>query len=284
MICGVEIVRLPRLKLSRLLQIFAIGCALVFSLSIYVHKIEPNWFEVKQIAVSLPNLDPAFAGYKIVQISDLHAGDRIDRAQLMRVVDAVNEQSPDLVVVTGDHVSRKPRQHVEMLDVLAKLRPRDRTLAVLGNHDVYNDPTPIRTALKAAGVTLLENTVYTLERGNAKLSIAGVGDVFAQEDKLEQTIAQLPATGAAIMLAHEPDFADEAAATGRFGLQLSGHSHGGQVRIPFYDGYVPELAQKYPLGRYQVGKMIQYTNRGIGTIKIYARFNCRPEISVFTIG
>lgn len=276
--------RLPRFKLSRLLQIFAIGCALVFSLSIYVRKIEPNWFEVKQIAVSLPNLDRAFAGYKIVQISDLHAGDRIDRAQLSRVVDAVNEQSPDLVVITGDHVSRKPRQHVELLDVLAKLHPRDRTLAVLGNHDVYNDPTPIRAALKAAGVTLLENTVYTLERGNAKLSIAGVGDVFAQEDKLEQTMAQLPATGAAIMLAHEPDFADEAAATGRFGLQLSGHSHGGQVRIPFYDGYVPELAQKYPLGRYQVGKMIQYTNRGIGTIKIYARFNCRPEISVFTIG
>ncbi len=278
-----KIVRLPKFKLSKILQIFAIGCALVFSLSIYVHKIEPNWFEVKQIAVSLPNLDRAFAGYKIVQISDLHAGDRIDRAQLVRVVDAVNEQAPDLVVITGDHVSRRPKQHVELLDVLAKLHPRDRTLSVLGNHDVYNDATPIRAALTAAGITLLENTVYTIERGTAKLSIAGVGDVFAEEDKLGQTMAQLPATGAAIMLAHEPDFADEAAATGRFGLQLSGHSHGGQVRIPFYDGYLPELAQKYPLGRYQVGKMIQYTNRGIGTIKIYARFNCRPEISVFTL-
>lgn len=248
-----------------------------------MHKIEPNWFEVKQIAITLPNLDRAFAGYKIVQISDLHAGDRIDRAQLERVVAAVNEQQPDLVVITGDHVSRIPKQHIELLDVLSDLHPRDRTLSVLGNHDVYNDPAPIRAAIKKAGITLLENSVYTIERGTAKLNIAGVGDVFAREDKLAETMAQLPAAGAAIMLAHEPDFADETAATGRFGLQLSGHSHGGQVRIPFYDGYLPELAQKYPIGRYQVGKMIQYTNRGIGTIKIYVRFNCRPEISVFTL-
>ena len=172
---------------------------------------------------------------------------------------------------------------VFLLDIYSRLHPHDRTVAVLGNHDVYNDATPIRTALKTAGVTLLENNIYTLKRDNATLHIAGGGDVFAKEDRLDQVLAQLPATGAAIMLAHEPDFADEAAATKRFGLQLSGHSHGGQLRLPFFDGYVPELAQKYPLGRYQVGDMIQYTNRGIGTVKIYARFNCRPEISVFTL-
>lgn len=259
------------------------GCILVFLGSIYVHKIEPNWFEVTQIDITLPKLDPAFAGYRIVQISDLHAGDRIDRHQLNKVIEAVNAQKPDLVVITGDHVSRKPKQHIELLDTLSQLHPRDRTLAVLGNHDVYNDATPIRTALQKAGVTLLENTIFTLNRGNATLHIAGVGDVFAKEAKLDRVLAQLPKTGAAIMLAHEPDFVDETAATGRFGLQLSGHSHGGQVRLPFYEGYVPEFAQKYPIGRYQVGDTIQYTNRGIGTIKIYARFNCRPEISVFTL-
>jgi uncharacterized protein len=251
--------------------------------SIYVHKIEPNWLEVTQIDLNLPKLDRAFNGYRIVQITDLHAGDGIDRAQLERVVDAVNAQNPDLVVITGDHVSRLPRQHVELLDTLAKLHPRDRTISILGNHDVYNDPTPIRTAIQQAGITLLENTIYTVKRDAAELHIAGVGDVFAKQDRLDRVLAQLPSTGAAIMLAHEPDFADETAATGRFGLQLSGHSHGGQIRIPFYGGYVPTLAEKYPLGRYQVGKMIHYTNRGIGMIKIYARFNCRPEISVFNL-
>jgi uncharacterized protein len=112
-----------------------------------------------------------------------------------------------------------------------------------------------------------------------------VGDVFEEEDDLDLVLTQLPPTGAAIMLAHEPDFADETAATGRFGLQLSGHSHGGQIRIPFINrGFRPKLARKYPIGRYQIGNMTQYTNRGIGTVKVYARFNCRPEISVFTLG
>jgi predicted MPP superfamily phosphohydrolase len=249
----------------------------------YAHKIEPFWFEVKQIEITLPHLDRAFAGYRIVQISDLHAGDIINRKQLNSVIDAVNEQKPDLVVITGDHVSRLPRRHVDLLDIYARLHPRDGALAILGNHDVYNDADPIRTALKMNGIKLLENDVYTLKRDRATLHIAGVGDVFAKEDKLDRVLAQLPPTGAAIMLAHEPDFADEVAATKRFGLQLSGHSHGGQIRLPFFDGYVPELAQKYPLGRYQVGDMIQYTNRGIGSVKIYARFNCRPEISVFTL-
>jgi uncharacterized protein len=276
-----------RLTLVRAIKVFfkacLVVCALIFISSVYVHKIEPNWLDITQIEVKLPKLDQAFAGYRIVQITDLHAGDGINRANLERVVETVNAQNPDLIVITGDHVSRKPKQHIELLDTLAKLHPRDRTISVLGNHDVYNDPAPIRQAIHQAGITLLDNSVYTLRRGDATLHIAGVGDVFAQEAKLDQVLAQLPQTGAAIMLAHEPDFADDTAATGRFGLQLSGHSHGGQIRIPFYDGYLPEYARKYPLGRYQVGSMTQYTNRGIGMIKLYARFNCRPEISVFKL-
>jgi uncharacterized protein len=278
-------VRLSKLRfiLVKMIQIFLAGCALVFLTSIYAHKIEPIWFEVKHIDITLPQLDRAFNGYRIVQISDLHAGDGTDRSQLEKVVAAVNAEHPDLVVITGDHVTRIPKQHLELLDTLAKLQPRDRTISILGNHDVHNDPAPVRAAIKKAGITLLENSVYTLNRDKATLHIAGVGDVFFKQDKIDLILAQLPATGAAIMLAHEPDFADKTSATGRFGLQLSGHSHGGQVRIPFIDGYVPTLAEKYPIGQYQIGNMIQYTNRGIGMVKLYARFNCRPEISVFNL-
>jgi uncharacterized protein len=278
-------VRIPKLKflVVRAIKVLLVGCVLVFSVSIYAHKIEPNWLDVTTTEIKLPNLERAFDGYRIVQITDLHAGDGIDRAQLEKVVELVNAQNPDLVVITGDLVSRLPRQHVNLLDTLTKLHPRDVTLSVLGNHDVFNDATPVRKAIAKAGITLLENTVYTLHRDRSTLHIAGVGDVFFKLDDLDRVLTQLPTTGAAIMLAHEPDFADEAAATGRFGLQLSGHSHGGQIRIPFYGGYVPDFARKYPRGRYQVGNMIQYTSRGIGMIKIYARFNCRPEISVFNL-
>jgi uncharacterized protein len=278
-------VRLPKFRsiVVRAIKVLLIGCVLIFVASIYAHKIEPLWFEVNRMDLELPKLDPAFNGYRIVQISDLHAGDGIDRSQLEKVVEAVNAEQPDLVVITGDHITRIPKQHIELLDTLAKLHPRDLTISIFGNHDAQNNPEPIREALKQAGITLLENSIYTLNRDRSTLHIAGVGDVYFNQDKLDLVLAQLPATGAAIMLAHEPDFADKSAATGRFGLQLSGHSHGGQIRIPFFVGYVPTLAEKYPIGRYQIGDMIQYTNRGIGLVKLYARFNCRPEISVFNL-
>ncbi len=257
---------------------------MLFLTSIYAHKIEPNWLEVTQINLTLPHLDRAFAGYRIVQLTDLHVGDGIDRAQLAKIVETVNDQQPDAIVLTGDYVTRSPIVHAELLtSTLAGLHAKDITLAVLGNHDVWNFNSPVVSkSIVDAGVTLLENTVYTLHRNGAILTIAGVGDVWAGQAKLDRVLAQLPATGAAIMLAHEPDFADETASTGRFGLQLSGHSHGGQIRIPFFHK-LPPYGIKYPIGLYHVGEMIQYTNRGVGYPGIHARFNCRPEISVFNL-
>ncbi len=278
--------RLRQLKIPKAIQVLLATCILLFLTSIYAHKVEPNWLEVKQIDINLPNLDRAFVGYRIVQLTDLHVGDGIDRSQLERIVDVVNSQNPDLIVLTGDYVSRKPERQAKLLtSTLAGLHARDRTLAVLGNHDTFDGNAPsVKSSIANAGVTLLENTIYTVNRNGAALHIAGVGDVWYGDANLPLVLAQLPDTGAAIMLAHEPDFADETAATGRFGLQLSGHSHGGQVRIPLMKKKYPPYGVKYPIGQYQVGDMIQYTNRGVGFPGVHARFNCRPEISVFTLG
>jgi uncharacterized protein len=277
--------RLRKLKIPKAIQVLLAACILLFLTTIYAHKIEPNWLEVKQINITLPNLDRAFVGYRIVQLTDLHVGDGIDRSQLKRIVDTVNSQKPDLIVLTGDYVTRKPERQAKLLtSTLAGLHARDRTLAVLGNHDAFDGNAPsVKSSIANAGVTLLENTIYTVNRNGATLHIAGVGDVWCGAANLPLVLAQLPDTGAAIMLAHEPDFADETAATGRFGLQLSGHSHGGQVRIPFMKKKYPPYGVKYPIGRYRVGEMIQYTNRGVGFPSIHARFNCRPEISVFDL-
>ena len=270
---------------SPTIQFFLATSVLLFLISIYAHKIEPNWLEVKQIEITLPKLDRAFTGYRIVQLTDLHIGDGIDRAQLTKIIKVTNAQNPDLIVLTGDYITKTAAIPAELLtSTLAGFRARDRTIAILGNHDVFEGNAPsVRNSIFNSGVTLLENEVYTTIRNGAMLSIAGVGDVWAQQAKLDRVLAQLPTTGAAIMLAHEPDFADETAATGRFGLQLSGHSHGGQVRIPFAKKKYPDYGTKYPIGQYQVGKMIQYTSRGVGFPGIHARFNCRPEISVFNL-
>ncbi|MEW5940331.1 MAG: metallophosphoesterase, partial [Chloroflexota bacterium] len=126
--------------------------------------------------------------------------------------------------------------------------------------------------------------VLTISRAPASLHICGVDSVYDGHDDLDQALSQLPPDASAILLCHEPDFADTSAATGRFDLQISGHSHGGQVIIPFHGPIkTPKHGHKYPLSLYRVGEMFQYTNRGVGMLFPYVRFNCRPEITVFTL-
>ncbi len=119
--------------------------------------------------------------------------------------------------------------------------------------------------------------------GNARLHVAGVDDYMVGAARPDLVLERLPAEGAAVLLAHEPDFADVSAATGRFDMQISGHSHGGQVRLPVLDPpYLPPHARRYPLGLYRVAGMLQYTNRGVGMLGPHIRLNCRPEITAFT--
>ena len=233
--------------------------------------------------LSLPHLAPEFSGYRIVQLSDIHADRWMTAQRIQKIVGRVNEMRPDLVVLTGDFVTRNAEQFAPSLAVLNELHPVDKTLAVLGNHDAWTNPDLIQQTLETAGVQVLNNRSVTLERPSAQLHVAGVDDIWAGRDRLNEVLAALPTTGAAILLAHEPDFADTSAATGRFDLQLSGHSHGGQIHLPFIKRVLPPLAYKYPLGQYQVGSMIQYTNRGLGSSGIPIRFNCRPEITIFTL-
>lgn len=166
---------------------------------------------------------------------------------------------------------------------LQKIRAADGVVAVLGNHDHWFDPAGVRSVLSEGGVRELANDVLSLHRGSACLHVAGVDDVLVGSDYLDKVLEILPATGPAIILAHEPDFAEQSAESGRFGLQLSGHSHGGQILLPGLGPMRGEMFRKYPLGRYQVGDMVQYTNRGIGTHVLRLRINCAPEITMVSL-
>jgi predicted MPP superfamily phosphohydrolase len=255
------------------------------SLCYYANQVEPGLIEITRVPVTLPHLAPEFDGYRIVQISDIHMDIWMPRDRVIRAIEMVNRQSPDLVVITGDFITGKEGYlAADLVAGLGALAPRQATLAVLGNRDHWPETTVVRRVIAQSGIVELNNAVHTLRRGEAMLHIAGVDDVLERQDRLDLVLAQLPAEGAAILLAHEPDYADVSAATGRFDLQLSGHSHGGQVIIPFLGPILlPAYARKYPVGRYQVGEMIQYTNRGLGMIPPCVRFNCRPEITVFTL-
>ena len=252
----------------------------------YTRTVEPAWIDIHPVALTLPRLAAPFHGYRLVQISDIHMGDWMTRARLDEVVAAVNAQAPDLIAITGDFATHPaPDLAPDLIAPLGRLRARDGVVAVLGNHDyVRGAATVIRQVLQASGIANLDNRAVTRARQGALLHIAGVDDIWHQQDRLDTVLARLPRAGAAILLAHEPDFADTTAASGRFDLQLSGHSHGGQVVIPFVrPTQLPPLGRKYYSGRYQVGTLIQYTNRGVGMVPPHVRFNCRPEITVFTL-
>jgi predicted MPP superfamily phosphohydrolase len=242
-------------------------------------------FEITKLPLEIPNLPSDFHGYRIVQITDLHLGHWLSPERLDGVVQLVNEQEPDLVVMTGDFVSYVLQGISErMIRAFSALRPKEATLAVQGNHDHWMGAENIRAIFDASGVIELANDVYTIRRGEASLHIAGVDDITVGAHDLERVLEKLTAQGPAILLAHEPDYADISAQTGRFALQLSGHSHGGQIVLPKIGAVLrgPGFF-KYPNGLYQVGDMMQYTNRGVGTHVFRVRYRCPPEITVITL-
>ncbi len=254
----------------------------------YASRIEPDMISIEHVRLRIPRLSPAFDGYRIAHISDIHMDHRHMTGERLRGIAAqVNAQQPDFVAISGDYVTRgDPKPYSESLvSGLRALKAADGVAGVLGNHDYWSDARGIRTIMAAAGVRELANDVMTLQRGGASLHIAGVDDIWENRQRLDRVLDRLPSDGAAVLLAHEPDFADESAASGRFDVQLSGHSHGGQCVAPGgFMPMLPELGRKYPSGLYRVGEMWQYTNRGLGMVWApQVRFNCRPEITILTL-
>jgi predicted MPP superfamily phosphohydrolase len=241
-------------------------------------------FAIVPLEVQVRGLTSEFEGYRIVQISDLHMGHWLNAERLNGVAELVNQQEPDLVVITGDFISYSLSQIAEEMTAgLRKISAVDGVAAVLGNHDHWFDPQGVRHVLQDAGVRELANDVMSLQRGTAVLNVAGVDDILVGANDLDNVLAMMPVHGPALLLAHEPDFADESAASGRFFLQLSGHSHGGQILLPGLGPFRGKMFRKYPLGRYQVGDMVQYTNPGVGTHVLRLRINVPPEITVITL-
>ena len=282
---------LTRRDFLKLLKAAAIDFALLAVGGLgYGFFVEPNWLKIESVRLKLPRLTPAFTGLRIAQISDIHMAGWMNAERLQYVADTVLAQEPDLLLLTGDFLTGNGfadhhQQYLE--DLVAILSPLAKSIpsfAILGNHDYWTDAEAVREMLKASGITELTNTVFTLTRGDERLHLCGVDDIWEGDVRLEEVVYQLKDESAAILMAHEPDFADTSAATGRFDLQVSGHSHGGQVVIPFYGApFLPYLGQKYPSGLYQVDNMFQYTNRGVGMIDPYVRFNCPPEITIFNL-
>ena len=277
----------------RLLKIAGLDLALLaFGGNLYMSKYEPFWLDVTNVRLKLPRLPKSFSGFRLAQISDLHFGGWMDAERLEEVLSAVSSLSPDLLAITGDftygHTRHSPQEdrerYADLVRVLSSYTGKFLTVGANGNHDHWVDSTVMQWIFQEGGVLSLNNNTHLLKNGGESLYLAGVDNVWYREDRLDLVQAQIPREECAILLAHEPDFADTSALEGRFDLQISGHSHGGQIVLPFLGPPVlPRWGRKYPRGLYRVGEMFQYTNRGVGMIPPYVRLNCRPEITVFTL-
>ena len=256
----------------------------------YSEFLEPNGYEINTVHLKLKRLPQEFSGFRIAQISDIHMGAWMNLERLQHVGDLVLAEKPDALVLTGDFLkgrtfTESSRQAIrDMTKVLAPLAARMPTFAVLGNHDYWTNPKAIRDMFRRCGITDLTNAVFTLRREGANLHLCGVDDIRHGNVRLQDVLGQLRKGDPAILLVHEPDFADTSAATGRFDLQISGHTHGGQIVLPILGAPVlPVSGRKYPSGLYKVRDMFQYTNRGVGTDSVSVRINCPPEITIFEL-
>jgi uncharacterized protein len=253
--------------------------------------LEPNRPRVVRHNFLLPRWPERLNGFTVALLSDFHYDPYFSVHPLHAAIPLVNNLHPDLIVLTGDFVSvplagdeKKAASAAEPCARLLRQMTAPHGLwAVMGNHDQDTDPEHVTRALQAENIHVLANQSQAIERDSARIWLAGLNDVFSRTADVSKTLSRVPKGEAVILLVHEPDFADEVS---RFpvDLQLSGHSHGGQIRIPLLPPlYLPALAKKYVLGTYKVGPLMLYTNAGLGTVTVPVRLNCPPEITLLTL-
>ena len=253
----------------------------------------PHNFVVERITIRLPRWPQALDGFRIAQLSDLHFGDYLHEPYFNDVVEAVNREKADLAFLTGDYISfdwpyRNTRARTRgflwsCAKCLANLRARLGCYAVLGNHDDILGAEEVISAFGANDIPMLRNRSVAIETGSERFWLAGLDDSGVGHPDLPRTLSGIPPGEPIVLGVHEPDMADILIHSG-VSLQLSGHSHGGQIRLPGIGAMVlPYGGRKYPMGHYRIGPMQLYTNRGIGVVNLPIRLFCPPEITILTL-
>jgi predicted MPP superfamily phosphohydrolase len=260
-------------------------------LGIYATEIERHAIDLVEITIPISGLPEAFHGFRIVQLSDIHLEEFTEDIFLRHVVRRVNALAPDMVLLTGDFVSFGPRHHEFARGAAVRcgaiLRDLESPLkyAVLGNHDVTIGAFAVINALKVNGITPLVNEYLPIDRGDQRIWLAGLADASVGRPNLDLTIPTRP-DGPVILMCHEPDYTDTIVRHPRGNLVdliLSGHTHGGQVRLPLIPLQLPPMGMKYVEGHFRFEQTQLYVNRGIGSVGLPIRFNCPPEITHITL-
>ena len=261
-------------------------------LTLYANEIGRHELQITYPTFYIRNLPPAFEGFRIVQFSDIHLEQYTEEFFVQEVIARVNALNADLLLVTGDFVSRGPMA-LEMsyaaagrcAELLSTLTCKER-FGILGNHDVNVGGRIIRDHMENNGLPILVNEFVKIERDGQHIFLSGLDDYSGGLPNLSLGVPEKP-DAPVILMVHEPDFAMKIPEHRRgplVDLVLSGHTHGGQIRIPGIRPLaLPPFGRLFPEGHYQIGSIQLYVNRGIGTVGVPFRFNCPPEITVATL-
>jgi predicted MPP superfamily phosphohydrolase len=233
-------------------------------------------YQIDEVPVRIPGLPRALDGYVIAQISDIHAGLFVGEREMRQGGDLVRATKADLLVVTGDLVDYDARHAPGLARALADLAPRDGVYAILGNHDYYSGANGVVDAALAAGIRLLVNEGCVIRAADGGgFALLGVDDLWAHRyggegPQLERALSGVPAGLPRILMSHQPETFERFAGT--VALQLSGHTHGGQI--------APAGAiLRYRAGRYEQRGSTLYVNRGFGVAGPPVRLGVPPEIT-----
>jgi uncharacterized protein len=285
---------LPELPRRTFLTQAAAGSAFLIggSSSLYGALKGRHDYAIEELAIELPGLGRGFDGFTIVQLSDVHIGAFTGSAELAAAEDLLRKAKPDLIVLTGDLLDNDARLAEQLGRFVRRLTPlaRQGVVAIAGNHDYFAGVAETSAAVRAAGGRMLRNDALVIGDAAAGFSLLGVDDVWARRTgdggpDLERALARLPRLGdrvapavdlPRVLLCHNPSYFEEAA--GRVALQLSGHTHGGQVNL----GLRPAdflLPGGWVAGRYDLRGSALYVNRGFGTVGPPARIGASPEVT-----
>lgn len=222
----------------------------------------------------------ALAGLRIAVMGDFHHDDFGEQGLIRRAVEAINAEGVDFVFLVGDYISDDAAAIVPLCEELRNLRAGRGTFAVLGNHDKWHlDPILPRT-LREAGFRVLLNEIEDF----GGFTVAGMDSFWGGKPDLGNVMRRIAPEQPVLMLWHEPDTFDFHNDP-RIALQVSGHTHGGQICAPVYGPIIlPQYGRRYPYGHYRKGDSSLFVTRGIGTLDIPARFLCAPEVAILTLG
>lgn len=250
---------------------------------LYGSRLERHVITTERVVMHLPDLPDELVGFKIVQLSDLHLRPVTMPETIEKAVSVANALEPDLTVITGDFITERGNDSEELGGLLRSLKAGHGVFGVLGNHDCWHQPWKVTRDMNAAGVQMLVNAGSEINVRGSKLWLGGIDSVWAGRPELKKCLPRDPRQPT-VLLAHEPDYADVVMGENHPLIQLSGHSHGGQVRVPLLGPPVTVTwGKKYLQGAFRVGQVRLYVNRGIGCTGRGVRFACPPEVTEITL-